>query len=65
MDTNPCSEMVEDDGAYIYAALAVNSELSGSPEDAETWLRKIPRNRRGDVFIALENLQIKISRLGN
>ena len=57
--------MVEDDGAYIYAALAVNSELSGSPEDAETWLRKIPRNRRGDVFIALENLQIKISRLGN
>jgi hypothetical protein len=38
--------------------------LNGEPEIAERWLRKIPRADRGAVKIALDDLDMTLSRLG-
>lgn len=49
----------------LSAAMALLETLHGEPEAAEAWLRQIPRTERGRVNIALEDLAMQLSRLGN
>jgi hypothetical protein len=64
---NPCDEFAQSDaGAYaVFAGAALIQTLDGDTEGAEQWLRMIPRIRRGEVNIALEDLSMQLSRLGN
>lgn len=49
----------------LYAALALTWMIEGDKETAEEWLKKIPRDQRGRLNIALEDLSMVLSRLGN
>lgn len=52
------------DPVPMAAALAVAHLLKGEEEKARERLAEIPRHRRGDVKIALDNLDMMLSRLG-
>lgn len=64
---NPCGEHTPSDaGVYaVFAGAALIQTLDGDTKGAEEWLRMIPRTRRGEVNIALEDLSMQLSRLGN
>jgi hypothetical protein len=47
------------------AAMALVLMLEAKPEKAEVWLRRIPRTERGKLNVALEDLSMQLSRLGN
>lgn len=64
MDENPCTEVGSDNVPFA-AAMALSYMLRGSIEDADRWLRQIPRTKRGDVKIALDDLDMMMSRMGN
>ena len=68
MDENPCSAVMQESEANLvplYAALALNALMTDDLELAEAWLRRMPRNARGNTRIALEDLSMMLERLGN
>lgn len=68
MDENPCGEVSlgsDADLAPNYAGLALEHTMRGNASIAERCLRMIPRTKRGEVNIALEDLAMQLSRLGN
>lgn len=48
----------------LFASLALVKMIDGNVEDANRLLSRIPRSERGRVSIALEDLIVKLSRLG-
>jgi len=53
------------DHVALEAAIALVCMLQYDPEEAKAALLRIPRSRRGDVNIALDDLMMILSRLGN
>jgi hypothetical protein len=63
---NPCTVLAEEsDHVPLYSALALVAMLTKNEGMAEEWLGKVPRAERGRLNVALEDLSMKLSRLGN
>jgi hypothetical protein len=54
----------QDNLVPLYAGLALSHMVDGNEDAAVEWLKKIPRSERGEVNIALEDLQMRLGRLG-
>lgn len=68
MDENPCTEVAvkSENGALgLRAGFALAALIEGKLDEVEFWMRRIPRSQRGRVKIALDDLDMIISRLGN
>jgi hypothetical protein len=52
------------DHTALEAAIALVCLIQGDPDEARAALTRIPRNKRGEVKHALDDLEMMLSRLG-